>query len=162
MGLGCQEDFIINLARLVRPKLFVKLGLFQCVLFNRMAPYAEKSIGVDIQPEAGNYMKQSLDSRFINGTTQDFAKELEVRPLQINMLFIDGEHFKEAGPQDFHEFIPFIAPHGFILLQVPHPEKTEIIKPVAFDLTKVLDSPGLTICRKRLGSIDELERSRAV
>lgn len=155
MGLNCYEDFIINLARLVRPKVFVKFGLFQCKLFNRITPYAEKSIGVDLQQEAGNYMKQSLDTRFVKGTAEEFAKELESNPLQINMLFIDGTHFKEAGPQDFPKFYPFIAPQGFILLQDPRPEKTEMIKPGSCDLMKIPASPGLTIYRKRLGSIVE-------
>lgn len=150
MGLNCHEDFIINLARLVRPKLFVKFGLFHCELFNRITPYAEKSIGVDIQPEAGYYMKQSQNTRFVKGTTQEFVKELEDKPLQINMLFIDGDHFKETGPQNFNELFPFIAPEGFILLQDPRPEKREMIKPGCYKLMEIPASPGLTICRKRL------------
>ncbi|MDP4128098.1 MAG: class I SAM-dependent methyltransferase [Bacillota bacterium] len=161
MGLSGNEDFIINLARLVRPKVFVKLGLYQCTLFNKITPYAEKSIGVDIQPEVGEYMKQSRDTHFINGTTQEFVKQLETKPLQINMLLFDGENIKEAGPQDFHRFFPFIAPQGFILLQDPRPDKTQMIKPGLYDLMKIPDSPGLTICRKRIGSIDEFRTSRA-
>lgn len=150
MGLNGQEDFIVNLARLVRPKLFVKLGLFDCVLFNKITPYAEKSIGVDIQPNAGNYIKRSGDTRFVKGTTQEFAKELETKPLQINMLFIDGEHIEEAGPQDFHEFFPFIAPCGFILLQDPRPERTKFTEPKSYDLMKIPVSSGLMIFRKRV------------
>ncbi len=149
MGLNGHEDFIINLARLVRPKLFVKLGLSQCELFNRITPYAEKSIGVDIQSEAGNYMKQSQDTRFVKGTTQEFTKELEISPLQINLLFIDGEHSRESRPQDLYDFFPFIAPQGFILVQDPRPEKAEMLKPEAYDLMKIPASPGLTIFRKR-------------
>jgi len=149
MGLSEHEAFIINLARLVRPKLFVKLGLFQCELFNRITPYAEKSIGVDPLPEAAKFMKQSHDTRFVMGTGREFAKELEVRPLKINMLFIDGEHFKEAGPQDIHEFFPFIAPQGFILLQDPYPERAGMLKSESYDLMTIPASPGLAICRKR-------------
>lgn len=166
MGLNCHEAFIVHLARLVRPKLFVKLGLFKCELFNQITPYAEKSIGVDIQPEAGNYMKQSQDTRFVKGTTLEFAKELEVNPLQINMLFIDADQSKAAVLQDFHEFFPFIAPHGLIMLHDSHPENAEMIKPGlsgtanqaveilrrdtrTYELMKIPVSPGLTIYRKR-------------
>ncbi len=148
-------DFIVHLARLVRPKLFVKLGLFHCALFNRITPYAEKSIGVDIQPEAGYYMKRSLDTRFVEGTTQEFAKELEVNPLQINMLFIDVEHSKTAAIQDFQEFFPFIAPRGLILINDSHLENVDMMKPglgratQSYELMTIPVSQGLTICRKR-------------
>lgn len=155
MGLNCNEAFIVHLARLVRPKLFVKFGLFQCVLFNQIAPYAEKSIGVDIQPEAGNYIRQSQDTRFVKGTTQEFAKELEGNSLQINMLFIDADHFKVSERQDFQEFFPFIAPQGLILFQDSHPENSELRKPRlgqdtrSYELIPIPVSPSLTVCRKR-------------
>ena len=155
MGLNCHEAFIVHLARLVRPKLFVKLGLFQCVLFNQMTPYAEKSIGVDILPEAGNYIRKSQDTRFVMGTTQEFVKELEDNPLQINMLFIDGDHSKVAEQQDFQEFFPFIAPQGLILFQDFHPENAELRKPRLGQATRSYEfipipvSSCLTVCRKR-------------
>lgn len=155
MGLNRHEDFIVHLARLVRPKLFVKLGLSQCALFNRITPYAEKSIGVDIQREAGNYMKQSRDTRFVQGTTQEFAKELEVSPLQINMLFIDANHSQEVLQYDFQEVFPFIAPQGLILLHDFHPENAETMKPRfgrdtrSYEIMTVPVSRGLTIFRKR-------------
>jgi len=155
MGLNTHEDFIVHLARLVRPKLFVKLGLFQCALFNRITPYAEKSIGVDIQSEAGKYMKQSLNTRFVKGTTQEFAKELEVNPLRINMLFIDADHSKTAALQDFLEFFPFIAPQGLILLHDSHPDNADGMKPAlgkntqSYELMPLPVTQGLTICRKR-------------
>lgn len=155
MGSNRHEDFIVHLARLVRPKLFVKLGLSQCALFNRITPYAEKSIGVDIQGEAGNYMKQSQDARFVQGTTQEFAKELEFNPLQINMLFIDANHSQVVRQYDFQEVFPFIAPQGLILLHDYHEENAEIVKSgfgrdtLSYELMTIPVSPGLTICRKR-------------
>ncbi len=54
------EDFIVHLARVYRPKVYVELGLYQCVLFNRMIPYAEKLIGVDTVPEDGTDMIESV------------------------------------------------------------------------------------------------------
>ena len=42
-----------------------------------MISHAETLIGVDVNPAAGNYMKQSEKARFFNGTTQEFAKELQ-------------------------------------------------------------------------------------
>ena len=165
--LNWHEDFIVHLASLVRPKVYVELGIYHCALFNRIIPFAEQLIGVDISTEAGNYMQQSSKTRFIKGTTQEFGKELEVSPLQINMLFIDADHSKEAVLQDFKDFFPFIAPHGLILLHDTHPGNEQLMQPewcgtaylaveellretgLSYELMTIPVSPGLTICRKR-------------
>lgn len=170
VGLNWHEDFIVHLASLVRPKVYVELGLYQCALFNRMIPFAEQLIGVDISPEADDYMQQSQKTRFVKATTQEFAKELEVNPLQINMLFIDADHSKAAVLQDFKDFFPFVAPHGLILLHDTHPKNEEMMNPglsgtacqaveilaqdtSAYELMTIPVSPGLTICRKRQGQL---------
>jgi predicted O-methyltransferase YrrM len=164
--LNWHEDFIVHLAGVVRPKVYVELGLYHCALFNRIIPFAEKLIGVDISAESGNYMQQSSKTRFFKGTTQEFAKEMEVNPLQINMLFIDADHSKAAVLHDFKNFFPFVAPHGLILLHDTHPGNEQMIHPEwcgtayqavdellretgSFELMTIPVSPGLTICRKR-------------
>jgi len=164
--LNWHEDFIVHLASLVRPKVYVELGLYHCALFNRIIPFAEQLIGVDISAEAGNYMQQSSKTRFFKGTTQEFGKEVEVSPLQINMLFIDADHSKEAVIQDFKDFFPFVAPHGLILLHDTHPGNEQMMQPEwcgtaylaveeflretgSYELMTIPVSPGLTICRKR-------------
>lgn len=174
VGLNWHEDFIVHLASLVRPKVYVELGLYQCALFNRVIPYSERLIGVDIRPEAGNYMQHSMNTRFVKATTQEFAKELKVNPLQINMLFIDADHSKEAVLQDFKDFFPFVAPHGLILLHDTHPENEEMKKPSlsgtacqaveilsrdtgAYELMTIPVTPGLTICRKRQVQLSWME-----
>lgn len=174
VGLNWHEDFIVHLASLVRPKVYVELGLFQCALFNRIIPYAEQLIGVDIRAEAGQYMHHSLNARFVKATTQEFAKELKVNPLQINMLFIDADHSKEAVLQDFKNFFPFVAPHGLILLHDTHPKNEEMMNPGlsgtacqaveilskdtgAYELMTIPVSPGLTICRKRQTQLSWME-----
>lgn len=170
MRLDWHENFIVHLASLVQPKVYVELGIYHCALFNRIVPFAEQLIGVDISAEAGNYMQQSPNTRFFNGTTQEFAKELEVHPLQVNMLFIDADHSKEAVLQDFKDFFPFVAPHGLILLHDTHPGNENLIQPEwcgtaylaveellrengAYELMTIPLSPGLTICRKRHGQL---------
>lgn len=164
--LNWHEDFIVHLASIVRPKVYVELGLFQCALFNRIIPFAEQLVGVDIKAETGNYMQQSPKTRFFKGTTQEFAQEVEVNPLQINMLFIDADHSKEAVLQDFKDFFPYVAPHGLILLHDTHPGNEQMMQPEwcgtayltvgellretgSYELITIPVSPGLTICRKR-------------
>ena len=172
--LNWHEDFIVHLASLVRPKVYVELGLYHCALFNRIIPFAEQLIGVDISAEAGNYMQQSSKTRFFTGTTQEYGKELEVNQLQINMLFIDADHSKAAVLQDFKDFLPFVAPHGLILLHDTHPGNQQMIQPEwcgtaylavdellrdtgAYELMTIPVSPGLTICRKRQVQLSWME-----
>ena len=165
-GLNWHEDFIAHLASLVRPKVYVELGLFQCALFNRVIPFAGQLIGVDMTPEAGNYMQHSPKTRFVNSTTQDFVRELEANPLKIDMLFIDADHSKEAVLQDFKAFFPYVSPHGLILLHDTHPKDEAMMEPSwsgtacqaieilaqdtkDYELMTIPIGPGLTICRKR-------------
>ena len=172
--LNWHEDFIVHLASLVRPKVYVELGLYHCALFNRIIPFAEQLIGVDIRAEAGNYMQQSPKTRFFKGTTQEFGKEVEVSPLQINMLFIDADHSKAAVLQDFKDFFSFVAPHGLILLHDTHPKNEEMMNPGlsgtacqaveilsrdtgAYELMTIPVTPGLTICRKRQVQLSWME-----
>ncbi|KJR45337.1 hypothetical protein UF75_4273 [Desulfosporosinus sp. I2] len=174
--LNWHEDFIVHLASLVRPKVYVELGLYHCALFNRIIPFAEQLIGVDISPEAGNYMQQSSKTRFFKGTTHEFGKEMEVNPLEINMLFIDADHSKEAVLKDFKDFFPFIAPHGLILLHDTHPGNEQMMQPEwcgtaylaveellremrsSYELMTIPVSPGLTICRKRQAQLSWQEK----
>jgi len=174
--LDWHEDFMVQLASVVRPKVYVELGIYHCALFNRIIPLAEQLVGVDINSDAGNYMRKSTNARFYKGTTQEFAKELEVQALQINMLFIDADHSKEAVTQDFRDFFPFVAPHGLILLHDTHPGNVNLIQPEwcgtayqaieemsketgAYELMTIPVSPGLTICRKRQAQLSWREES---
>ncbi|HBV85226.1 MAG TPA: methyltransferase [Desulfosporosinus sp.] len=165
--LNWHEDFIVHLVSLIRPKVYVELGLYHCTLFNRIIHFAEQLVGVDISPEAGKYMQQSSKTRFFNGTTQEFAKEVESNSLKIDLLFIDADHSKEAVLEDFKSFFPYIAPHGLILLHDTHPGNEQMIRPewcgtaylaieelfrekgLSYELMTIPLSPGLTICRKR-------------
>ena len=175
MILNWHEDFIVHLASLVCPKVYVELGIYHCALFNRIIPFAEQLIGVDISAESGNYMQQSSKTRFFKGTTHEFAQEVAVNPLQINMLFIDADHSKEAVLQDFIEFFPFVVPHGLILLHDTHPGNEQMMDPAwcgtayqaveeylretgSYELMTIPLSPGLTICRKRQAQLSWQEK----
>lgn len=166
MRINWHEDFILFLTSIVRPKVYVELGLYQCALFNRVIPFAETLIGVDLNGEAGQHMQMTPKTRFFHGTTQAFAQELAARPMQIDMLFIDADHSREAVLQDFYDFFPYVSPHGLILLHDSHPGSAEMMDPTlcgtayqaidelsrrtdAYEMVTIPISPGLTICRKR-------------
>lgn len=165
-ALNWHEDFIIHLASLLRPRVYIELGIQRCSLFNRMIPYAERLIGVDIDPTAGSYMQFSDKTFFVHAASQDFAKELSAQPITIDMLFIDADHSQEEVLKDFKTYFPFVAPHGMILLHDVHPGHAGLIheqlcgtaylaaqelsqQTEAYEMVTIPVSPGLAICRKR-------------
>jgi predicted O-methyltransferase YrrM len=167
VSLNWHENFIVELTKVLQPHVYVELGIADCALFNRLIPYAGQLIGVDSNPKAGAAMLASAKTRFVPATTDEFARELKANSsnLNINLLFIDADHSREAVLRDFRNFFPFVAPHGLILLHDTHPSP-ELLYPhfcgtayqaieelthdtSNYELTTIPIPPGLTICRKR-------------
>jgi predicted O-methyltransferase YrrM len=121
---------------------------------------------VDFDPKAGELMTKSPKAEFVCSSTQDFAKQLQAKPISIDMLFIDADHACDAVLSDFWAFFPMVSPHGLILLHDTHPKNEEYMNPKdCADAYRAVDElakhanelefmtlplhPGLTICRKR-------------
>jgi len=160
------ENFIVHLASITRPKVYVELGLYQCTLFNRIIPYAECLIGVEMKKDFKKFMKKDKKTQFKCMTTDEYAQELQKNPIQINMLFIDANHSKESVKKDFEQFFPFVAPHGLILLHDGHPKNEnytasgycgdgyKAIEELSrhtnnYEMMTIPVHPGITLCRKR-------------
>jgi predicted O-methyltransferase YrrM len=166
VDLYWHEAFITHLASVVRPKVYVELGLYRCAVFNRIIPYAQRLIGVDRDRLAQDSMAPSEKTEFICASTQEFAQIICTNPFEIDMLFIDADHSKDAVLADFRNLFPFISSHGLILMHDTHPGSTALIDPgycgtaylavselslsnKDYELATIPISPGLTICRKR-------------
>lgn len=166
------EDFIVHLARIIRPKTYVELGLYQCSLFNKIEPFASTLIGLDIKPEAEAFMKQSSKTKFVLGTTDKFALKLRKSPISIDMLFIDADHSRKSVLNDFKNFFPFVVDQGIIILHDGYPkdssytragycgdcylaiqELTEKAPSGGYEIMTIPVHPGLTICRKRVSHL---------
>jgi predicted O-methyltransferase YrrM len=160
------EEFIVHLAKIVRPAVYVELGLYRCSLFNAMIPYAGTLYGVDINPESGKFMKKSSKSTFYPMKTIEFAEKVRGKSILIDMLFIDADHSKKQVLEDFHVFFPFVTPHGLILIHDTHPRNQEYLKSDCchdsyqaieelssrtseYELVTIPVHPGLTLIRKR-------------
>jgi len=164
--MNWHEDFIVELVKVMRPQLYVELGLYQCNLFNRIIPYADSLIGVDIDKEVENYMIKGPKTEFYHQSTDDFAEYLKNSPRSIDFLFIDADHSKEAVERDFKNFFPFVKPHGLILFHDTHPgddsfkvsnycgDGYRAIEKFSksndeYEMMTIPVHPGLTLCRKR-------------
>lgn len=123
------EDLIVHLASIIKPRVYVELGLKDCELFNRIIPYAEELIGVDINRESGQSMQISHKTRFIHAVPEDFVQQLEAESLMIDMLFINAAD-SESVMKDFTVYLPWVAPHGIILIQDLHPGNEALIETV--------------------------------
>lgn len=161
------EEFIIHLASVLRPKVYVELGLYQCALFNRIAPLTEKSIGVDTEVSAGTFMDTtSGKGEFFHGTTNALAAELTKRGVSIDLLFIDANHSKESVREDFTNFFPLVRDQGMIILHDAYPKDAEFTAPGycgdgylaiaelarhtdTYEMVTIPRHPGVALCRKR-------------
>jgi len=164
--LNWHEDFIVELAKIIRPKVYLELGLYQCELFNRIIPFAGKLIGVDVALEAGKFMEKSEKTEFVCMKTDEYAKQLKKKPIKIDMLFIDANHSKESVLKDFQNYFPFVREQGIIILHDGYPKNKAQTQPgycgdgykaieklskntKDYEMMTIPVSPGLTLCRKR-------------
>ncbi|MBP2634705.1 MAG: methyltransferase [Firmicutes bacterium] len=167
--LHWHEHFIAFLAAIVKPKIYVELGLNTCTLFNRIIPYAAQLIGLGLDSSSRKYMQMSAKTRFIYADTKAFAQYLSNNPIQIDMLAINAGHSKNAIEQDFEAYFPFVASDGIIILHdnryFENVEQTDTgCRDGCFAIDKLFHStdeyeiltipvavpPGLKLCKKRM------------
>lgn len=168
------ESFTEHLSFVLRPSVYVELGLYRCELFNRVIPHAQQLIGVDMDAEAGNWMAKSDKVQFVHSTTDEFAAMLREHPISIDMLFIDADHSKGAVLKDFWNFFPFVSPQGLIIIHDTHPKNIDYTQPGycgnaykaveelarhtdKFEMMTIPVHPGLTLCRKRTTQLSWME-----
>lgn len=168
------QDFIIHLASVIKPAVYVELGIYKCGLFNRMTQFAEIAIGVDADPKAGDQMIGAPNARFVASTSEEFVCQLENDPVNIDLLFIDADHSQQAVEADFCGMLPFVRPHGLILLHDTHPiddaataqercgDGYLAIERLSrerddFEMMTIPVHPGLTCCRKRFRQLSWME-----
>jgi predicted O-methyltransferase YrrM len=163
-------DFIVHLASVIKPKVYVELGLYQCELFNKVIPHAEKLIGVDFSEVAGQYMKRNSRTEFVWMKTEEFATLAKENGTVIDILFIDANHSYESVLEDFNNFFPLVRDQGIILLHDGYPQNIQqtasgycddgyrAIEELTanqknFEMMTIPVAPGLTIARKKMAHL---------
>ena len=166
-GNNWHEKFIVHLAAVLRPKVYVELGLYHCELFNSVIPFADRLIGVDLAPEAGTFMKSSPKVEFFGMRTTEYARIAKREKLKIDFLFIDADHSKESVLADFESFFPLVSDQGVILFHDSYPKDKKFTEPgycgdgykaieqitrnaKGYEIMTLPLHPGLTLCRKRI------------
>lgn len=116
-----------ELIKLFEPKVYVEIGVQRGYTFHQIAPLVKRAIGVDINPIPPG----SVQAETFLGTSRDFAMSLhrnKQKPF-IDLLFIDGDHHKEAVLDDVTMLFPFVMPwKGLILLHDTHPVVPELLR----------------------------------
>ena len=106
-------DFIVHLASLYRPNVYVELGLYQGETIGKVVNYCQTAIGVDI-------VNVSLHPPciFKQMSTDQFFQELD-HP--VDMFFIDADHRYESVSKDFWNATQHLSPEGIIILHDTDP-----------------------------------------
>jgi len=131
-----------------------------------MTPYADRLIGVDLDPQAGNFLHKNKKTEFVCSTTLDFAKTMAKSGLEIDMLFIDADHSNDAVYNDFVAYFPYVKDDGIIILHDSFPKDKDwtaahlcgdgykaiyklSLDSASYEMMTLPFHPGLTLCRKR-------------
>ena len=163
-------NFILHLVSVLKPESYLEVGIFRCGLFNQVVPFADQLVGVDIDANAGKYMKVISKCKFVNSSSLDFFEQQIAIGRKFDFIFIDGDHSKEAVEADFLAAFEVLSDNGIMLLHDTYPLNiTATTKErcddgyLAIDkLSRLTDRwemmtipihPGLTLCRKRFKQV---------
>jgi hypothetical protein len=157
------EDFIVHVAQILKPQVYVELGIYRASLFDKMAKVAGECHGVDHNPDSARWVTPSPNAHFYRMTTNEFSYELKHLP-GIDMLFIDAGHDAESVVNDFCNYSTYVRQDGIIFIHDTYPRSREYtgaeycgngykaierLKQMrGFEMMTIPKHPGLTICRK--------------
>jgi cephalosporin hydroxylase len=125
-----QNEFVplmIELVKLYEPHTYMEIGTQKGFTFNRIAqiPQVKRAVGVDIKLQKSVWRAKHV--QLWEMTSKEFAK---IWTDPIDLLFIDGDHSRDAVLQDFELFSPYVPNgHGLILLHDTHPNAEHLLSP---------------------------------
>lgn len=109
-------NLLIEFAKLLKPKVYVELGVRKGYTLAKMVPFVGKAIGVDPAPLVENVPGAILVKQM------SLAYAATLKGESIDFLFVDADHHCEAVINDVLAFLPFIKTGtGMIFLHDTHP-----------------------------------------
>lgn len=165
------EEFMEFIASYIEPQVYVELGVYDGSTFNRVHPYVQDwAYGVDINPKMKEEDMITLDSTVYQMSTKQFFEYWnDDIHKDIDLIFIDADHSKEAVLEDVANFWPYLKDDtGLMILHDTWPlnkKQTapgysgdcylvtkEIKKKYQCELLTIPVSYGLSIIRKVEGN----------
>lgn len=156
--------------RLLKPRVFLELGVQFGECSNRLIDLVPRYYGVDVVKDGNidTLLNTKPNFTFYNMTSGQFFKELknQNRCLNLDMVFIDADHSHKASYQDFLNVQEHLNEDGFIFFHDTYPSSismtdgglcgdcyltSEIIRKNHHDCFEILTLPvfpGISIVRK--------------
>ncbi len=122
------QNLLCELARLLKPEVYVELGVRDGDTFNSLSPLVKRAIAVDIKPMPKVVRRPHV--QLLQMYTSEAAIKLAGQKdfSFIDFLFIDACHEKFSVLSDFRSFAPFVREGtGLIFLHDTHPVNKKLL-----------------------------------
>jgi predicted O-methyltransferase YrrM len=110
------SDFVQLLAYIQQPKLYLELGLYEGETWNKVTPFCQRKIGVDI-------VDRGISGEVHIETTDSFFSHFNEK---IDMAFIDADHKFESSKQDFLNCYERLNEGGIIIMHDTDPMSNDL------------------------------------
>lgn len=103
---------------------YLELGIAKARCFNKVAPLFRKSVAVDINPKADEYITGEKNYFFYKCTTDEFYNVC-FKDLQFDLIFIDANHRYECVARDLMNSVEHLSEDGIIIVHDTFPPDKE-------------------------------------
>jgi len=118
------RDLMVELVKLMEPELYVEIGIQHGYTFNTISKLVPRAVGVDIEIKPN--VKKGPGVVLFEADSLSVAASWDLGT--IDLLFIDGDHRKEAVLADVDAWSPYVRDFtGIILLHDTYPVKSDLL-----------------------------------
>ena len=122
------SEFIAHLANIYRPRTYIELGLYEGETLQKVQPFAQQCIGIDIyeNEKLKNLTATNPNITIYYKSTNDFFTNFTT---PIDMAFIDADHNAVSVARDLTNILQLLNPGGIVCLHDTDPENNSLINP---------------------------------
>lgn len=104
-GDGHHTPIVVEIAKFLKPRVYVEIGLGNHKNFKAVSQFAEEPIGVDIPPGSDKFFEDWPEGK------------------EMDLVFIDGDHMLDQAWRDFENSIKRLSRYGIIVLHDTWPPR---------------------------------------
>jgi hypothetical protein len=120
-------SFLVNCARLIRPNLYVEIGIYEAATLNEVAKYCNHAIGIDTNPKSLTHIRGKNISG-INNTSDALPSHRLIEDNHlIELAFIDGNHDSDQVLRDFRNIRPFCSRNCLVIFHDTFPRSPDFL-----------------------------------